>query len=99
MLIKNNSFVEVNAVGIDGKVVTNFQPQEEKQVTEEEGIHFMQRYNGEGKIYFKEVTPSVAPTSKPVEEVVEPTSEFQCPVCGKVCDSKAGLGSHMRTHK
>jgi len=33
------------------------------------------------------------------EEITEKPNPLQCEVCGKVCRSKLGLGSHMRSHK
>lgn len=33
------------------------------------------------------------------EKKEEPTGEFVCVVCQKVCKNKLGLTSHMRSHK
>lgn len=105
MYLKNVSFERVEAVKADTRTVIEFQPQEVKEVDDADAAWFMERYNV-GKVYFKQVEPTEVPEFKEVEEAQEAAEEKKeqdptlvCPVCGKVCASKMGLMSHMRTHK
>jgi hypothetical protein len=57
----------------------------------------------EPKVVETDVIPSSVPedfevkTDNVQEEKTLP--EYKCDVCGRVCNSKAGLGAHRRTHK
>jgi hypothetical protein len=46
------------------------------------------------------LVPDDVPTiAEAMEKASEPEPEFKCEICGKVCSSKLGLNSHMRSHK
>jgi len=49
----------------------------------------------------KAVLVSVVDTAPDVQTpvIVEEVPEFTCDICGKVCKSKLGWSSHMRSHK
>ena len=51
--------------------------------------------------YINETTPDTTSTSQPPLEarVSSTVNAISCPQCGRECKSKAGLGSHLRTHK
>ena len=59
------------------------------------------RIEGKGLlVYGMECTGCGAPLAPSGKlRIVNKPPEFKCEVCGKVCKSALGLGSHMRSHK
>lgn len=111
MLLKNVSFELLTAVKENTKDFIVFQPQQEIEVSEEDGNWFLDRYSksNAGKDYFR-VIPQVVPENV-LETIVEPntlentanllpeTKEFRCETCGRLSTSLAGLKAHQRSHK
>jgi hypothetical protein len=104
MFIKNTSFEVLQAVIKHDNFIT-FQPQEIKEVSEENGRHFLERYP---RTYMAEVFEKQEdnnPDHHPVVDELEPVEEkvvstnTKCPVCGKVAKTNAGLKVHLKSHK
>jgi len=108
MLIKNVSFIPIEALKEDTKTIVKFGPQQVREVSDEDGKWFLTRYN-DREVIFAVPTPAetaetkaetvsseVAEEVKKAEESPYPT--FVCTICGRVNASKAGLVAHMRAH-
>lgn len=101
MFVKNASYEVLQAV-IKNDDYVSFQPQEVKEVSDELGKHFLERYPITHMVEVFE--------AKKEEVVVEPEKELEpkvekvvdtntkCPICGKVARTNAGLKVHMKSH-
>ena len=104
MKIKNISFETLVAVKRNTKDEETFQPQEIREVSQEDGDWYMERYNSD-KHYFDIIDEIPVVTSGVSTELISETNlppieeKFICNVCNQEAGSKAGLISHMRKHK
>lgn len=75
------------------------------ETIDKDELAFLRNHSVYNKDFFEKKVVGISPSASdavelPFDDIVEEKTEFECDVCGMVCNSAAGLSSHKRSaHK